>query len=159
MRIFHKKYPEIGLNLFFYEYHHMDNTNAQEYSKISHTQYCTMKAVPFPENQVFLKINLHGYFLFKFQKNTTFWVQRYFSIPTILETNGPSTSEHPNIFSIPFNSRSNIAVILVHWNSLHSKKTYLFRTKTRTYNLHHRKAWSAAVILSLMLGVQLKQKK
>ena len=31
--------------------------------------------------------------------------------------------------------------------------------KTRTYNLYHRKAWSVAVILSLKVGVQHKQKE
>ena len=52
-------------------------------------------------------------------------------------------------------------VNLVHWNSLHSKKAILptfsgltshflcENHKARTYNLHHRKAWSVAVILSL----------
>ena len=61
-------------------------------------------------------------------------------------------------------------VNLVHWNSLHSKKailpTFSGQTphflgenhKTRTYNLHHRKAWFVAVILSLRVGVQHKQK-
>ena len=61
-------------------------------------------------------------------------------------------------------------VNLVHWNSLHPKKailpTFSGQTphflgenhKTRTYNLHHRKAWSVAVILSLRVGVQHIQK-
>ena len=61
-------------------------------------------------------------------------------------------------------------VNLAHWNSLHLKKailpTSLGQTqhflgenyKTRTYNLHHRKAWSVAVILSLRLGGQHIQK-
>ena len=62
-------------------------------------------------------------------------------------------------------------VNLVHWNSLHSKKailpTFSGQTphflsenyKTRTYNLHHRKAWFVAVILSQRVGVQHKQKE
>ena len=69
-----------------------------------------------------------------------------------------------------FNSRSNFHVNLVHWNSLHPKKailpTFLGQTphflcenhKTRTNNLHHRKAGSVAVILSLRVGVQHIQK-
>ena len=59
---------------------------------------------------------------------------------------------------------------LVHWNSLHPKKailpTFLGQTphlldeklKTKTNNLDHRKAGSVAVILSLRVGVQHKQK-
>ena len=55
---------------------------------------------------------------------------------------------------------------LVYWNSLHLKKavlpTFKGQTphflsenhKTRTNNLHHRKAGSVAVILSLRVGVQ-----
>ena len=69
-----------------------------------------------------------------------------------------------------FNSRSNFHVNLVHWNSLHPKNailpTFLGQTphflcenhKTRTNNLHHRKAGSVAVILSLRVGVQHIQK-
>ena len=57
-------------------------------------------------------------------------------------------------------------VNLVHWNLLLSKKA-IFPTlsgqtrhflgekpKTRLYNLHHRKAWSVLVILSLRVGFQ-----
>ena len=70
-----------------------------------------------------------------------------------------------------FNSRSNMRVNLFHWTSLHLKiailPTYSGQTphflgenhKTRTNNLHHQKAWSIAVILSLRVGVQHKQKK
>ena len=69
-----------------------------------------------------------------------------------------------------FNSRSNFYVNLVHWNSLHPKNaiipTFLGQTphflcenhKTRTCILHHRKAGSVAVILSLRVGVQHLQK-
>ena len=57
-------------------------------------------------------------------------------------------------------------VDLIHWNSLQSKKailpTFSGQTPhflgenhtTRMYNLHHQKAWSVAVFLSLMVGVQ-----
>ena len=57
-------------------------------------------------------------------------------------------------------------VNLVHWNSLHPKKaiipTFSGQTpnvlgenqKTRTNNIHHRKAGFVAVILSLRVGVQ-----
>ena len=60
---------------------------------------------------------------------------------------------------------------LVHWNSLHPKNAILptFKgqtpiffcenQKTRTNNLYHRKAGSVAVILSLRVGVQHKQKE
>ena len=69
-----------------------------------------------------------------------------------------------------FNSRRNFYVNLVHWNSLHPKNailpTFLVQTphflckneKNITDNLHHRKAWSVAVILSLRVGVQHIQK-
>ena len=69
-----------------------------------------------------------------------------------------------------FNSRSNLHVNLVHWNSLHPKNailpSFLGQTpqflcedhKTRTNNLHHRKAGSVAVILSLRVGFQHIQK-
>ena len=62
-------------------------------------------------------------------------------------------------------------VNLVNWNSLHSKKailpTFSGQTphflgenhKTRTFNLHHWKVCSFAVILSLWVGVQHKQKE
>ena len=62
-------------------------------------------------------------------------------------------------------------VNLVHCNSLPSKMAILptfseqkqhftgENHKTRTYNLHHRKGWSVAVILSLRVGVQHKQKE
>ena len=62
-------------------------------------------------------------------------------------------------------------VNLVHWNSLHSKKAILpnfsgqtphflgANHKTRTYNLHHWKAWSVAVILSLRVGEKKKKKE
>ena len=60
-------------------------------------------------------------------------------------------------------------VDLMHWNSLHPKKAiiHLFagqtpnflseNQKTRTKNLHHRKAESVAVILSLRVRVQHKK--
>ena len=69
-----------------------------------------------------------------------------------------------------FNSMSNFHANLVHWNSLHPINailpTFLGQTphflceneKNRTDNLHHRKAWSVAVILSLRVGVQHIQK-
>ena len=69
-----------------------------------------------------------------------------------------------------FNSRSNFHVNLVHWNSLHPKKAILptfsgqtphflgENRKTITNNLHHQKAGSVAIILSLMVGVQHIQK-
>ena len=62
-------------------------------------------------------------------------------------------------------------VNLVQWNSLNPKKaiiptfsgqTQIFlgeNNKTRINNLHHRKDSSVAVILSLRVGVQHKQKK
>ena len=65
-----------------------------------------------------------------------------------------------------FNSRSKFYVNLVNWNSLHPKNailpTFLGQTpnflcenhKTRTNNLHHQKAGSVAVILSLRVWVQ-----
>ena len=64
-----------------------------------------------------------------------------------------------------FNSRSKFHVNLVHLNSLHPKNAMLStflgqrshflseNHKTRTNNLHHRKAGSVAVILSLRVGV------
>ena len=69
-----------------------------------------------------------------------------------------------------FNSMSNFHANLVNWNSLHPINailpTFLGQTphflceneKNRTDNLHHRKAWSVAVILSLRVGVQHIQK-
>ena len=69
-----------------------------------------------------------------------------------------------------FNSMSNFHANLVHWNSLHPKNailpTFLGQTphflceneENRTDNLHHRKALSVAVILSLRVGVQHIQK-
>ena len=68
------------------------------------------------------------------------------------------------------NSMSKFHANLVHWNSLHPINailpTFLGQTphflceneKNRTDNLHHRKAWSVAVILSLRVGVQHIQK-
>ena len=56
-------------------------------------------------------------------------------------------------------------VNFVYWISLHSKKAillsfYIYIKKTpRTNNLHHWKAGSVAVILSLRVGVQHIQKK
>ena len=69
-----------------------------------------------------------------------------------------------------FNSMSNFHANLVHWNSLHPINailpTFLGQTphflceneENRTDNLHHRKALSVAVILSLRVGVQHIQK-
>ena len=86
-----------------------------------------------------------------------------------LTGNSPSISEHPNFCSIPFQF-SNMHVNLFHWNSLLLKKailpTFLGQTthflsdnhKTRTYNLHHRKAWFVAVIFSQRVGVNYIQK-
>ena len=65
---------------------------------------------------------------------------------------------------------SSLQVNLFHWNSLHPKQaivsTFLGQTphflgeklKTRTNNLHHRKAGSVAVILSRRVGVKRVQK-
>ena len=61
-------------------------------------------------------------------------------------------------------------VNLVHWNSLHPKKAIIHsfsgptpnflceNRSTRTNDLHHWKSGSAAVILSLRVGVQHIQK-
>ena len=65
---------------------------------------------------------------------------------------------------------SNMHVNLVYWNSLHPKMAILptflgqnphflsEKQKTRYKNLHHQKAESVAVVLSLRVGVQHLQK-
>ena len=67
-----------------------------------------------------------------------------------------------NMITTSFSSNMNVS--LVHWNSLHPKKAIIptFKKKTpnflsenqkkTTYNLHHRKVGSVAVILSLRIG-------
>ena len=122
------------------------------------------------KNQVFLKIQLHVHFWSKCQKNTIFWVQRSFSNPIIWKPTAPAFQNTLAFAQYLLNSRSNMHMSLVHWNSLYSKKAILTtfsgqtphflgeNHKTRTYNLHHRKTWSVAVILRLMVGVQHIQK-
>ena len=85
----------------------------------------------------------------------------------------PTTQAFQNTLTFDrylFNSMSNFHENLVHWNSLHPINailpTFLGQTphflceneKNRTDNLHHRKALSVAVILSLRVGVQHIQK-
>ena len=123
------------------------------------------------KKKVFLKIQLHIHFLSKCQKCSISWVQCYFFNPTIWKPTTPAFQNTLTFASYLFNSTSNMHENLVHWNSLHSKKailpTFLGQTpqflcenyKNRTYNLHHQKAWSVAVILSLRVGVQHKETK
>ena len=144
----------------------MDNTNALDYSKISHTQHCKIKTDPFQKIWFSWKSNC-TYVLIKVpKKNTNLWVQRYFCNPIIWKPTVPLFQNTLTFAQYLFNSRSNMRVNIVHWNSLHSKKailpTFSGQTphflgeihKTRTYNGHHRKAWSVAVILSLRVGFQ-----
>ena len=119
---------------------------------------------------VFLKIQLHVHFWAKCQKSTLILLQHCFSNPSIWKPTAQAFQNTLTFDKYLFNSRSNFHVNLVHWNSLHPKKailpTFLGQTphflcenhKTRTNNLHHRKAGSVAVILSLRVGVQHKQK-
>ena len=119
---------------------------------------------------VFLKIQLHLQFLSKVKPSTIFVMQPSFFHTTIRK---PTTTAFQNTLTFDqnlFNSRSNMHVNLVHWNSLHPKKAILAtfsgqtpnvlgeNQKTRTNNLHHRKAGSVAVILNLRVGVQHIQK-
>ena len=79
--------------------------------------------------------------------------------------------EHLNFDQCLLNSRSNLHVNLVHSNSLHPQKAILpmflgqtprflgEKLKNSTNNLHHQKALSVAVILSLMVVVQHLQKR
>ena len=65
-----------------------------------------------------------------------------------------------------FNYMSNMHIKLVHWNLLHPKNSIIptfsghilnflcENHKTRTNNLHHQKAGSIVVVLSLRLGIQ-----
>ena len=64
-------------------------------------------------------------FLIKVPKNTFFWVQRSFSNPTIWKPTAPAFQNTLTFAQYLFNSRSNMRVNLVHWNSLHSKKAIL----------------------------------
>ena len=109
---------------------------------------------------------MHLHFLVKSHQARLFGARLVFQF-NHLKANGPSVSEHIDLF----NSKSNFHVNLVHWNSLHPKKAILptilgqitnllgDKLKTRTNNLHHQKAGSVAVILSLRVGVQHKPKK
>ena len=119
---------------------------------------------------VFLKIQLHLQRLNKVPSSTIFLLQHcYFNSPI-----GKHMAQvYQNTW--PFdqyllNSRSNMHVNFVYWISLHPKNgilpTFLGQTphfisekqKPRTSNLHHQKAGSVAVILSLRVGVQHIQK-
>ena len=118
----------------------------------------------FSENQTALTL------LSKVPPYTIILVQDRFFNLTIWN---PTAQAFQNTFTFDrylFNSRSSFHVNLVHWNSLHPKKailpTLLGQTphflcenhKTRSNNLHHWKAVSVAVILSLRVGVQHIQK-
>ena len=108
-------------------------------------------------------------FLIKVPKMHNFLGAMFLFNLTIWKPTTPAFQNTLTFASYLFNSRSNMRENLVHWNSLHSKKailpTFLGQTpqflcenyKNRTYNLHHQKAWSVAVILSLRVGVQHKE--
>ena len=119
---------------------------------------------------VFLKIQLHLQLLSKVPPSTIFLMQHRFFNPTIRKLTTTAFQNTLTFDQYLFNSRSNMNVNLEHWNSLHPKKaiipTFSGQTpnflgenqKNRTNNLHHRKAGSVAVILSLRVGVQHIQK-
>ena len=73
----------------FDESHHMDNTNAKDYSKISHTQHYTIKTDPFKKKSG-LPENPTAHAFFKCQKHVIFWLQCYFSNPTIWKPTAPA---------------------------------------------------------------------
>ena len=58
-------------------------------------------------------------------KKTLFWVQCYFSNPTIWKPTVPSFQNTLTFAQYLLNSRSNMRVNLIHWNSLQSKKAVL----------------------------------
>ena len=109
--------------------------------------------------------------LSKVPPSTIIVVQDSFLNLTIQKPTTPAFQNTLTFDQYLFKSRSDFHVNLVHWKSLHPKKghfTYFFfgqtphllgeKLKTRTNNLDHRKAGSVAVILSLRVGVQHKQK-
>ena len=78
-----------------------------------------------PKNQIFLKTQLHIHLWSKCPKKTIFLVQCYFSNPSIWKPTAPAFQNTLTFAQYLFNSRSNMRVNLVHWNSLHSKKAIL----------------------------------
>ena len=118
----------------------------------------------FPQNPIACT-----FFIKVLKKN--FFVKHYFSNPSIWKPTAQAFQNTITFAQYLFNSRSNMHVNLVHWNSLHSKNAILptfsgltpdflgKNHKTRTYNLYHRNAWFVAVILSLRVGVQHKLKR
>ena len=76
-------------------------------------QTLSKRKIGFPEN-------LTGCtFLIQMPKKTFFWVQRYFSNPTIWKPTAPAFQNTLTFSQYIFNSRSNMHFNLVHWNSLH----------------------------------------
>ena len=73
----------------------------------------------FPDNPA-----AHTFFI-KVPKNTFFLVQCYFSNPTIWKPTAPSFQNTLTFAQYLFNSRSNMRLNIVHWNSLHSKNAIL----------------------------------
>ena len=128
-----------------------------------------MKTDPFQKIRFSWKSNCTYIFDQSAKKTHFFWVQCYFSNPTIWKPTAPAFQNTLSFAQYLFNSRSNMRVNLVHWNSLHSKKAILptfsgltphflgENHKTRTNIIQHRKAGSVAVILSLRVGVQHKK--
>ena len=103
-----KKLSWTFLNIFFDENNHMDKKNALHYSKINHTQYCTMKTDPIQKNQVFMNIQLHIHFWSKCLKSTILWVQRYFCNPTRWKPTAPAFQYTLTFAQYLFNSWSNM---------------------------------------------------
>ena len=119
---------------------------------------------------IFLIIQQHWHFWAKSHHTRLFWCKVFLNL-TIWKPTAHAFQNTLTFDRYLFNSRSNFHVNLVHWNSLHPKMailpTFLGQTphflcenhKTRTNNLHHWKAGSVSVILSLKVGVQHITKK
>ena len=148
----------------------MDITNDQDQSKNCQIKTVKVKRDTFQKKQVFLKIQLHVQLLSKVLPSHIFFMHHSFFNPTIGKPTAPAYQNTLTFDQYLYNSMSNIHVNLVYWNSLHPKIAILptfsgqnphflsEKQKTRSNNLHHRKAESFAVILSLLVGVQHIQK-
>ena len=138
----------------------MDITNDQDQSKISRIKLFKVKGEIF-KKQVSSKLN----YTYSFCETQVFF-HSTIGIPTLTPFQNTGTFDQ-----YLCNSMSYKHVHLVHWNSLHPKKAVIptFQDiykifsvqnhKTRTNNLHHGKAGSVAVVLSLRVGVQHVQKR